>query len=413
MNLEKRRYNNHTIQHLYKSDGDLTSSNEEVLAEMDKHFGKLYCPTGDESRLEDLNIDMELIPQVPEECQQLLESLVTMEELNSAIKTMQTGKAPGCDGFGLGFYTTFWMELQRPMLNMIHHSSKTKRLPTSLRDIMLMLLPKHSEQLHTLNAFRGLSLLTVDYWIISKIVAKKIQPSLDYIIHSSQVGFMKERYIGTNITCIYDIVEYAEKYQLQCALLSLDIQKAFDVAKWSAVQYAMRLFGFKQNIRQWVDILYTDMRFTSLNANWTSTWQTPTQGLFQGSCAAPTLFLILMELLSIMLRANASQIGVKVAQKFLVGRFFADDGILILQGNQSAFAHTIDILDNFAKFSGLFLNYDKCKVTQIGALRDSEARFYLQRQLQWSDGTFTLLGVDIDVNDLHSDMHYYCILIKM
>ena len=118
------------------------------------------------------------------------------------------------------------------------------------------------------------------------------------------------------------------------------------------------------------------MRFTSLNANWTSTWQTPTQGLFQGSCATPTLFLILMELLSIMLRANASQIGVKVAQKFLVGQFFADDGILTLQGNQSAFAHTFEILDNFAKFSGLFLNYDKCKVTQIGILRDSEARFY-------------------------------------
>ena len=190
MNLEKRRYNNHTIKHLYKSDGDLTSSNKEVLAELDKHFGKLYCPIGDESRLEDLDIDIELIPQVPEECWQLLESLVTMEELNSAIKTMQTGKAPGCDGFGLGFYTTFWTELQRPMLNMIHHSFKIKRLPTSLRDIVLMLLPKRSEQLHTLNAFRGLLLLTVDYQIISKIVAKKIQPSLDYIIHSSQVGFM-------------------------------------------------------------------------------------------------------------------------------------------------------------------------------------------------------------------------------
>ena len=233
MNLEKRRYNNRTIKHLYKSDGDLTSSNEEVLAEMDKHFGKLYCPTGDESHLDDLDINMELIPQVPEECQQLLESPVTMEELNGAIKTMQTGKAPRCDGFGLGFYTTFWTELQRPMLNMIHHSFETKRLATSLRDIVLMLLPKHSEQLDTLNAFRGLSLLTVDYWNINKIVAKKIQPSLDYIIHSSQVGFMKERYIGTNITCIFDIVEYAKKYQLQCALLSLDIQKAFDVAKWS------------------------------------------------------------------------------------------------------------------------------------------------------------------------------------
>ena len=107
MNLEKRRYNNRTIKHLYKSDGDLTSSNKEVLAELDKHFGKLYCLTGDESHLEDLDIDMELVPQVPEECQLFLESLVTMEELNGAIKTMQTGKALGCDGFGLGFYTTF------------------------------------------------------------------------------------------------------------------------------------------------------------------------------------------------------------------------------------------------------------------------------------------------------------------
>ena len=28
----------------------------------------------------------------------------------------------------------------------------------------------------------------------------------------------------------------------------------------------------------------------------------------------------------------------------------------------------------------------------------------MQQQLQWSDGTFTLLGVDIDVNDLHGKL---------
>ena len=48
----------------------------------------------------------------------LCEGVVTLAELTASLKTMNTNKAPGSDGFSVEFYTKFWDQLG-PLLLMV------------------------------------------------------------------------------------------------------------------------------------------------------------------------------------------------------------------------------------------------------------------------------------------------------
>ena len=71
-------------------------------------------------------------------------------------------------------------------------------------------------------------MLNVDYKIVSKVLAIRIQKILPEIIHSDQSAFVKGRWIGDSIRSINDIMEYAKEKNRAGMLLFLDFEKAFD-----------------------------------------------------------------------------------------------------------------------------------------------------------------------------------------
>jgi len=78
-------------------------------------------------------------------------------------------------------------------------------------------------------------LLNVDYKILSKAIASRIEKVLLGLINCSQTGFMKGRYIGQNIRLINDIMEPTEIQNIPGILLLLDFPKAFDTVEWDFI----------------------------------------------------------------------------------------------------------------------------------------------------------------------------------
>ena len=76
--------------------------------------------------------------------------------------------------------------------------------------------------------WRPISLLCVDYKIIAKALAKKLQSALPEIIHPNQTCGIPNRSINNNLWTIRDTIHHATENYCPTLLISLDQEKAFD-----------------------------------------------------------------------------------------------------------------------------------------------------------------------------------------
>ena len=83
--------------------------------------------------------------------------------------------------------------------------------------------------------------------ILTKTLANRLKKYLSDIIYPDQTGFVKGRYIGTNIRIADDIILYTSQDEEPSWLLALDFKKAFDSVFWECIIETLELFGFGDN----------------------------------------------------------------------------------------------------------------------------------------------------------------------
>ena len=71
-------------------------------------------------------------------------------------------------------------------------------------------MSKGENYLVELTNWRPSTLLNVDYKILARAFAKRIELKLRKLIHSEQTGFVEGRFIGQNVRLLNDIMEYTE-----------------------------------------------------------------------------------------------------------------------------------------------------------------------------------------------------------
>ena len=106
---------------------------------------------------------------------------------------------PGDDGFPVKFYEAFLDLLGGNLLDCYNEGFNEEQLSISQRRGIISLKPKGDENLNEITCWCPVTLLNVNYKIITRIIATRIEPSLPSLIHSDQTGFIKGRYIGQNI----------------------------------------------------------------------------------------------------------------------------------------------------------------------------------------------------------------------
>ena len=64
---------------------------------------------------------------------------------------------------------------------------------------IISLIPKGENYLLELTNWRPITLLNVDYKILARAFAKRVELKLPNLTHSDQTGFIKGRFIGQNV----------------------------------------------------------------------------------------------------------------------------------------------------------------------------------------------------------------------
>ena len=94
------------------------------------------------------------------------------------------------------------------MVSSFNHAFRSGTLSISQRRGIISLIPKKNKDKTLLDNLRPISLLNVDYKILTKTLAKRLEKVLPTIINPDQTGYVKDRFIGENVRLINDNVFY-------------------------------------------------------------------------------------------------------------------------------------------------------------------------------------------------------------
>ncbi|MCP3926072.1 MAG: hypothetical protein GY714_26205, partial [Desulfobacterales bacterium] len=147
------------------------------------------------------------------------EGQLTKNELFTALSKMKNNKTPGLDGIPVEFYKTFWNIIGEHFTRVANTCFELKQLSHSQRFSLISTLYKKGDKCD-LGNWRPISLLNVDYKIISKTLANRLRNVLSSIVSEDQTCSVPKRSILSNGHILRDLIYYAENENLPAALLS-------------------------------------------------------------------------------------------------------------------------------------------------------------------------------------------------
>ncbi|KAI3374068.1 hypothetical protein L3Q82_022640, partial [Scortum barcoo] len=130
-----------------------------------------------------------------------LEEPLQMWELQAALQSMQGRRAPGVDGLTVEFFKAFWDIFATDILDVFNESLASGSMPMSCRRAVLTLLPKKGN-LQDIKNWRPVSLLCVDYKLLSKALANRLRGAMEQVIHQDQTYCVPGRSMVDNIYLI-------------------------------------------------------------------------------------------------------------------------------------------------------------------------------------------------------------------
>ena len=105
--------------------------------------------------------------------------------------SQQQVSTPGSDGLTADCYKIFWKSLKMPLYDSFTQSIKQGQLSTSQRRGIIALIHKGKDTARENNNRRPITLTNVDYKILTKLLARRLQGVIKKIVHENQSGFIK------------------------------------------------------------------------------------------------------------------------------------------------------------------------------------------------------------------------------
>lgn len=130
--------------------------------------------------------------------------------------------------------------------------------------------------------YRPITLLPVDYKIFSKVLNHHIKNVLPFIIAEDQNGFINKRRISDNLRLLFDVIDFCDHYKVPATVVSLDIQKAFDLVSFKFLEKALEANGISDIFISYIKTLYCESNGSILNFGQISRRFSVNRGLRQG-----------------------------------------------------------------------------------------------------------------------------------
>ena len=135
-------------------------------------------------------------------------SEISETEILEAINSLRKSKSPGSDGLTAEFYMHFKDYLVPNLKILYDECFRRKILPPSLYSGIVSQIYKGEGSKNERKNWRPLTMLNVDYKILTKILNKRLSTVMSKIVHPDQTCSVPGRDIRDGVSNIHNIVNY-------------------------------------------------------------------------------------------------------------------------------------------------------------------------------------------------------------
>ena len=299
------------------------------------------------------------------------------------------------------FYKCFWDDVKSLVIDSLNQGFTQQELSDTQNLAIIILLYKKGDK-QNLDNWRPISLLNIDYKIVTTVLCSRLKRLIDKLVSFDQSGYLKQRSCTQNLRVIQDIIEYCKSGNFSGIFLFLDFKKAFDNVNHEFLFQLLQKLNFKESFINWIKIIYANATGSVINNGWVSQKFQIKRGIRQGCPLSALLFLLVAEVMALKIKQNKDIHGITVcssksniSKEFKISQL-ADDTVIFLDSINSANIALEDV-KRFGFFAGPSLNLMKTTAMTV----QPQTEFI--KDLKWNDEPIKYLGIYLTRNKTESE----------
>ena len=221
-----------------------------------------------------------------------LSDIPTLDEVTSAVKKLNSGKAPDMNGFTAEILKCGGDNMFSLLHHLMVHFWEKESVPQDWVDALLVSLFKSGGQ-DICGNFRGISLLSIIGKVLARIQLDRLNTHIvPNIVSESQCGFRPNRGTTDMVFSLRQLQEKCIEQNLDLYHCFIDLSKAFDTVNREALWVVLAKCGCPPKFVNMVKSLHADMKARVNFGGAVSEPFNVDNGVKQGDLSAPTLFAI-------------------------------------------------------------------------------------------------------------------------
>lgn len=231
-------------------------------------------------------------------------------------------------------------------------------IPREINRTLLVIIPKIDNPLR-LTMYRPISLCTVVYKTVTKIIANRSQSILSHLIGPHQTSFVPGRHIIENTVVAKDVIHSMRNKRGKRGQMAIkvDLKKAYDRLSWGFIHDTLLEVAIPITL---VHIIMECITTAPMNVLWNGELTDefiPSRGIRQWDTISPYIFVLCIERLSHGI-CQAVNMGkwhpVRLSRNGtpLTHLFFADDLLLLAEASCEQAKILTSVLDTYCDSSG-------------------------------------------------------------